>query len=157
MLPPEIGESPRRRRSSGLFFHVFHLYVLKAGYLVACALLGPNRGEYLSVPNLGAPWLLAAALAIPLYHPTRGFARWKRRRRGLAWLRCFQPSHTKGRRRNGANGSAATETKKPRFPWGEPGPRSVCVSDVGLPRAGSRRRVCAGGPYEDATSAEPLP
>ena len=40
---------------------------------------------------------------------------------------------------------------------GEPGPRSVCVSDVGLPRAGSRRRVCAGGPYEDATSAEPLP
>ena len=72
-----------------MFFYVFHLYVLKAGYLVAYALLGPNRGEYLSVPGLGALWLLAAALAIPLYYPARGFARWKRRRRDLVWLRYF--------------------------------------------------------------------
>ena len=36
-----------------MFFYVLHLYVLKAGYLVAHALYGPNRGEYLSVPNLG--------------------------------------------------------------------------------------------------------
>ena len=72
-----------------MFFYVLHLYVLKAGYLVAYALYGPNRGEYLSVPNLGALWLLAAALSVPLYFPTRGFARWKRRRRDLVWLRYF--------------------------------------------------------------------
>jgi len=72
-----------------MFFYVFHLYVLKAGYLVAYALYGPNQGEYLSVPSLGALWLLAIALAVPLYFPTRGFARWKRRRRDLAWLRYF--------------------------------------------------------------------
>ncbi len=72
-----------------MFFYVLHLYVLKAGYLVAYALYGPNQGEYLSVPNLGALWLLAAALSVPLYFPTRGFARWKRRRRDLAWLRYF--------------------------------------------------------------------
>ena len=72
-----------------MFFYVLHLYVLKAGYLVAYALYGPNRGEYLSVPNLGVLWLLAAALSVPLYFPTRGFARWKRRRRDLAWLRYF--------------------------------------------------------------------
>ena len=64
-------------------------YVLKAGYLGAYALYGPNRGEYLSVPNLGVLWLLAAVLSVPLYFPTRGFARWKRRRRDLAWLRYF--------------------------------------------------------------------
>ena len=72
-----------------MFFYVLHLYVLKAGYLVAHALLGPNRGEYLSVPGLGGLWLLAAALVAPLYFPTRAFARWKRRRRDLAWLRYF--------------------------------------------------------------------
>ena len=72
-----------------MFFYVFHLYVLKAGYLVAYALHGPNQGGYLSVPSVGAVWLLAAALAVPLYYPTRGFARWKRRRRDLAWLRYF--------------------------------------------------------------------
>ena len=36
-----------------MFFYVLHLYVLKAGYLVAYALYGPNQGEYLSVPDLG--------------------------------------------------------------------------------------------------------
>ena len=72
-----------------MFFYVLHLYMLKAGYLVAYALYGPNQGEYLSVPNLGVLWLLAAALSVPLYFPTRGFARWKRRRRDLAWLRYF--------------------------------------------------------------------
>ena len=58
-----------------MFFYVLHLYVLKAGYLVAYALYGPNHGEYLSVPNLGVLWLLAAALSVPLHFPTRGFAR----------------------------------------------------------------------------------
>ncbi len=72
-----------------MFFYVFHLYVLKAGYLVAYALYGPNQGDYLSVPNLGTLWLLAAALVVPLYLPTREFARWKRKRRDLAWLRYF--------------------------------------------------------------------
>ena len=72
-----------------MFFYVLHLYVLKAGYLVAYALLGPNRDEYLSVPGLSALWLRAATLTVPLYLPTRGFARWKRRRRDLAWLRYF--------------------------------------------------------------------
>ena len=72
-----------------MFFYVLHLYVLKAGYLVAYALYGPNQGDYLSVPGLGTLWLLAAALAVPLYLPTRAFARWKRKRRDLPWLRYF--------------------------------------------------------------------
>ena len=37
------------------------------------------------MPNLGTLWLLAATLAVPLYFPTRGFARWKRRRRDLGY------------------------------------------------------------------------
>ena len=72
-----------------MFFYVLHLYVLKAGYLAAYALWGPNRGEYLSVPNLGGLWLLALALSVALCFPTRGFARWKQRRRDLPWLRYF--------------------------------------------------------------------
>lgn len=72
-----------------MFFYVLHLYVLKAGYLVAYALYGPNQGEYFGVPNLGSLWLLAAALVLPLYFPTRAFARWKGRRRDIVWLRYF--------------------------------------------------------------------
>ena len=72
-----------------MFFYVFHLYVLKAAYLAAYALYGPNQGEYFGVQGLGSVWLWAAAFAVPLYFPTRGFARWKRARRDLAWLRYF--------------------------------------------------------------------
>ena len=72
-----------------MFFYIFHLYVLKAGYLGALALWGPNQGDYFGVPNLGAMWLVVAALAFPLYFPTRAFARWKHRRPDLAWLRYF--------------------------------------------------------------------
>ena len=48
-----------------------------------------SNSEYLSVPNLATLWLLAAVPAVPLYLPTRAFARWKRRRRDLAWPRYF--------------------------------------------------------------------
>ena len=72
-----------------MFFYVVHLYVLKAAYLVALAIYGQNRGEYFGVDSLGTMWLWVAALVLPLYFVTRGFARWKRRRRDLAWLRYF--------------------------------------------------------------------
>ena len=44
-----------------MFFYVFHLYVLKAAYLVALAIYGPNQGEYFGVDTLGGcgcgpPW-----------------------------------------------------------------------------------------------------
>lgn len=72
-----------------MFFYLLHLYVLKAAYLVALSLFGPNRGDYFGVDGLGALWLWSLALVLPLYFPTRWFARWKRRRRDLAWLRYF--------------------------------------------------------------------
>ncbi len=72
-----------------MFFYTFHLYALKAGYLVAHSIWGPNQGAYFGVETLGAMWLVALALALPLYLPTRRFAEWKRRRRDLAWLRYF--------------------------------------------------------------------
>lgn len=72
-----------------MFFYIFHLYVLKAVYLVAYAWYGPNQGEYFGVDRLGTMWLWAALFVVPLYFPTRAFARWKRRRRDLRWLRYF--------------------------------------------------------------------
>ena len=72
-----------------MFFYIFHLYVLKAAYLVALAIYGPNQGEYFGVDSLGAMWLWSLALMVPLYFPTRWFARFKRHRRDLAWLRYF--------------------------------------------------------------------
>ena len=69
-----------------------------------------------------------------------------------------------GSRRAGLNAAAwrgvllrGRHEKGPRLPK-EPEPRTVCGSGVGLPPFGvPRRHVCRGGPYEDATSAEPLP
>lgn len=72
-----------------MFFYVFHLYVLKAVYLVALAIYGPNQGEYFGVDSLGGMWLWSIAMVVPLYFPTRWFAHFKRRRRDLAWLRYF--------------------------------------------------------------------
>ena len=72
-----------------MFFYIFHLYVLKAAYLVAISIYGPNRGEYFGVDSLGSMWLWCLALVLPLYFPTRWFANWKRRRRDLPWLRYF--------------------------------------------------------------------
>lgn len=72
-----------------MFFYIFHLYVLKAAYLVALSIYGPNRGEYFGVDSLGSMWLWCLALVLPLYFPTRWFAGWKRRRRDLPWLRYF--------------------------------------------------------------------
>lgn len=72
-----------------MFFYLLHLYVLKAAYLVALSFYGPNRGEYFGVDGLGSLWLWSLALVLPLYFPTRWFARWKRRRRDLPWLRYF--------------------------------------------------------------------
>lgn len=70
-----------------MFFYLFHLYVLKAAYLVALSIYGPNQGEYFGVASLGSMWLWCFALVLPLYFPTRWFAGWKRRRRDLPWLR----------------------------------------------------------------------
>ncbi len=72
-----------------MFFYILHLYVLKAGYLVALAVWGPNQGELFGVDTLGTMWLVALALAAPLILPTRWFAAWKRRRPDLRWLRYF--------------------------------------------------------------------
>jgi len=70
-----------------MFFYLLHLYVLKATYLIAIAIWGPNKGEVFGIDHLG--WLYAwyAVLIVPLYIPTRWFAALKQRRRDIGWLK----------------------------------------------------------------------
>lgn len=75
-----IGAAP-------MFFYLLHLYALKALYLAALAVWGPNRGEVFGVGSVGALLAIAAVLALALYPPVAAFARLKARRRDLAWLR----------------------------------------------------------------------
>ncbi len=58
-------------------FYLLHLYVLKLLYLACVALFGLNHGDYFGFDGITAVWLGAAALAVSLYLPVRGFARLK--------------------------------------------------------------------------------
>ena len=72
-----------------MFFYLLHLYVLKLLYLACVALFGLNHGDYFGFDGITAVWLGAAALAVSLYLPVRGFARLKARRRDITWLKYF--------------------------------------------------------------------
>lgn len=62
-----------------MFFYILHLYVLLIVYSVAIQILGANHGELLGVNHIGYVWLIAIALAVVLYAPTRWFSTYKKR------------------------------------------------------------------------------
>ncbi|WP_343526183.1 heparan-alpha-glucosaminide N-acetyltransferase domain-containing protein [Sphingomonas sp.] len=70
-----------------MFFYLLHLYVLKAFYLGALAIWGPNKGQVFGVDNLAWVWVWYAALIVPLYLPTRWFSNLKKRRKDIGWLK----------------------------------------------------------------------
>jgi uncharacterized membrane protein len=70
-----------------MFYYILHLYVLKAIYNVALLIYGPTKGAVFGVDNLSTVWLWVALLIVPLYFPTRWFARLKQRRRDIWWLK----------------------------------------------------------------------
>ncbi|MEA1671983.1 DUF1624 domain-containing protein [Nitrospirillum sp. BR 11163] len=70
-----------------MFFYLLHLYVLKALYLAAFAVWGPNKGTTFGVDYISTMWVWVFLLVVPLYLPTRWFARLKQRRKDLAWLK----------------------------------------------------------------------
>jgi uncharacterized membrane protein len=76
----DIGAAP-------MFFYLLHLYVLKLLYVLAEARWGHTHGAYFAVDHVAGLWVITAVLALALYWPTRAFARFKARRRDLAWLR----------------------------------------------------------------------
>lgn len=67
--------------SAPLFFYVIHLYALHLLNLAAILAVGPNHSTVFSVPQVGALWLLAAGVAVPLWFACRWFVRVKRRSR----------------------------------------------------------------------------
>ncbi|WP_243455712.1 DUF1624 domain-containing protein [Sphingosinicella sp. BN140058] len=67
--------------SAPLFFYVVHLYALHLLNLAAILVVGPNQGIAFSVPNVGALWLLAAGVAVPLWFACRWFVGVKRQSR----------------------------------------------------------------------------
>lgn len=71
--------------SAPLFFYLLHLYALHAANRIAGVVAG-NAGMLVSVPNVAAIWLIAAAVAVPCWFACRAFARFKRRN-GAWWLR----------------------------------------------------------------------
>jgi hypothetical protein len=75
----DIGAAP-------MFFYLLHLYVLKGLYLAALARGADPRHCTRWIRSAGL-LLVACALAVVLYPPTRAFARFKARRRDLPWLR----------------------------------------------------------------------
>jgi uncharacterized membrane protein len=70
-----------------MFYYLLHLYVLKALYLIALALYGPNKGTVFGVDNVSTVWIWVALLIVPLYLPTRWFARVKQQRKDIWWLK----------------------------------------------------------------------
>lgn len=72
-----------------MFFYLLHLTVLRIFYHSALAIWGPNNGQAYMFDNYYWVLLWYVALIVPLYIPTVWFARLKRRRRDLAWLRYF--------------------------------------------------------------------
>ena len=72
-----------------MFFYLLHLTVLRVLYHGALAIWGPNQGEYFVFDNYNWVFVWYVAMLLPLYLPTVWFARLKRRRRDIAWLKYF--------------------------------------------------------------------
>lgn len=70
-----------------MFFYVLHLYVLRALYMTALYIWGPNHGEFFGVDNIAWVWVWYVGLLPALYVPTVWFSRLKSRRRDIAWLK----------------------------------------------------------------------
>lgn len=70
-----------------MFFYIVHLYVLKFMYLGGEAIWGLNQGKFFGFASMGAIWITTLLLAWALYPLVRAFARFKSRRRDLAWLK----------------------------------------------------------------------
>lgn len=72
-----------------MFFYLLHLTVLRILYHSALAIWGPNHGANYGFDNYNWVFVWYAAMILPLYIPTAWFARLKRRRRDIAWLKYF--------------------------------------------------------------------
>lgn len=72
-----------------MFFYLLHLSVLRILYHSALAIFGPNQDGYYMFDSYN--WVLVwyVAMIVPLYLPTAWYARLKRRRRDIAWLKYF--------------------------------------------------------------------
>jgi uncharacterized membrane protein len=72
-----------------MFFYLLHLTVLRILYHSALAIFGPNEAGYFMFDSYN--WVLVwyVALIVPLYLPTAWYARLKRRRRDITWLKYF--------------------------------------------------------------------
>lgn len=72
-----------------MFFYLLHLTVLRVLYHSALAIWGPNQGELFAFDNYNWVFVWYVGMLVPLYLPTVWFARLKRRRRDIAWLKYF--------------------------------------------------------------------
>lgn len=72
-----------------MFFYLLHLTVLRILYHSALAIWGPNNGTAYMFDSYN--WVLVwyVAMIVPLYLPTVWYARLKRRRRDITWLKYF--------------------------------------------------------------------
>ncbi|WP_295562963.1 heparan-alpha-glucosaminide N-acetyltransferase domain-containing protein [uncultured Sphingomonas sp.] len=70
-----------------MFFYLLHLTVLRLLYHSAFAIWGATHGATFGVDDYGWVLLWYVALIVPLYLPTAWFARFKARRRDIAWLK----------------------------------------------------------------------
>ncbi|HQS68255.1 MAG: hypothetical protein B7Y36_15410 [Novosphingobium sp. 28-62-57] len=72
-----------------MFFYLLHLTVLRILYHSALAIFGPNNGTTYMFDSYN--WVLVwfVGMIIPLYYPTVWYARLKRRRRDITWLKYF--------------------------------------------------------------------
>lgn len=83
-LPDRIAGRLAVLGGAPLFFYLLHLYLLGGLNRLGCVLLGAERP--VSVPNVAALWLLAAAIAVPCWFATRAFGALKRRSNAW-WMR----------------------------------------------------------------------
>ncbi|PNU05686.1 hypothetical protein [Novosphingobium guangzhouense] len=70
-----------------MFYYLLHLYVLRALYLIALAIYGPNKGTVFGFDHVSTIWVWVALLIGPLYLPARWFARVKQQRKDVRWLK----------------------------------------------------------------------
>ncbi len=72
-----------------MFFYLLHLTVLRILYHSALGIWGPNNGSAYMFDNYH--WVLAwyPIMLVVLYFPTVWYARLKRRRRDITWLKYF--------------------------------------------------------------------